>query len=64
MIGKDINIIIFSLTVLGKTDDKISVAITTHPHVAFETKSVTPESESAKNTRLTHTRCSLLRVKI
>ena len=34
-IDKNINIIIFSLTVLGKTDKEISVAITIHPHVAF-----------------------------
>ena len=33
-IGKNINIIIFSLTVLGKTDKEISVAIKIHPHVA------------------------------
>ena len=46
MIGKDINTIIFSLTVLGKTDEEISDAITIHPHVAFFLAE-TPESYSA-----------------
>ena len=63
MIDKNINIIIFSLTVLGKTNREISVAITIHPHAACFFSTETSESDSDKNNQKKNIRCLPLRVK-
>ena len=62
-IDKNRNIIISSLTILGKNDEEISVAITIQPHVDLFSPTDTTESDSAKNMQLKHIRCLLLKVK-